>query len=161
MPTLRTAVWGEGERRNTSEGFQNPVDYRFERETLSGSVFAGRVSLVVNAGNTRLKNGTDQEVRFVGASLNVRPSTWLNFGGSYRLDRRHVTDSPNVDAWRAEALLGISVGAFRLTGTGFRTEEKVVNGTRRRNEGFTWSLSRTFGGWLPFVSAPVRRGVVR
>lgn len=158
---VRTVVWGEVERRDTSEGFQNPVDYRFERETLSGSVLAGRVSLVVNAGNTRLKNGIDQEVRFLGASLTLRPSTWLNLGGSYRLDRRHLTDSPNIDAWRAEALMGVVVGAFRLTGTGFLTEEKVADGTRRRNQGFTWSLSRTFGGWLPFVSAPVRRGVVR
>lgn len=161
LGAIRTVVWGEIERRSTSEGFLNPVAYRFEKDTVSASVFGGRVSLVLNGGSSRVKDGTDQDVRFVGASVNVRPATWLNFGGSYRLDRRHLTGSPNIDAWRGEAVMGIAVGAFRLTGTGFLTEEKVADGTRRRNQGFTWSLSRTFGGWLPFVSAPIRRGVVR
>jgi hypothetical protein len=154
-------LWGEAERRRSSEGFENPVDYRLERETLSATVNGGRLGLAVSAGSTRVKNGTDQEVRYVGASVSSRPAAWLNVGGSFRLDRRHLTASPETDAWRGEALVGMSIGAFRLTGTGFLAEEAVADGSRRRNQGFTWTLSRGFGGWLPFISAPVRRGVVR
>lgn len=137
------------------------MDYRLERETLSASVHGGRLGLAVSAGSTRVMNGTDQQVRYVGASLTVRPASWLRVGGSFRLDRRHLTAAPEIDAWRGEALAGLSIGAFRLTATGFLAEETVAGGSRRRNKGFSWSLSRGFGGWLPFVSAPVRRGVIR
>lgn len=158
---VRTSLWGEMERRRSSEEFLNAADYRLERETLSATVNGSWLGFSVNAGNTRVKSGVDQEVRYAGASVSVRPSSWLTVGGSFRLDRRHLTASPETDAWRGEVLAGMAIGAFRLTGTGFLAEETVADGSRRRNQGFLWSLSRDFGGWLPFISAPVRRGVVR
>lgn len=158
---LRASLWGEAERRRSSEGFENPADYRLERETLSATANGRRVGLALSAGSTRVKDGTDEELRYVGASFSVRPSAWLSLGGSFRLDRRSLAVSPETDAWRWEALAGLFLGAFRLTGTGFVAEETVTDGSRRRNQGFTWSLSRGFDGWLPFVSAPARRGVVR
>lgn len=158
---VSTSLWGEVERRRNSEDFESPVDYRLERETLSATVNGSRLGLAMSAGSTRVKSLTDQEVRYVGASLTLRPSSWLNVGGSFRLDRRHLTASPETDAWRGEALAGMALGAFRLTGTGFLAEETVADGSRRKNRGFTWSLSRGFDGWLPFISAPVRRGTVR
>jgi hypothetical protein len=161
LGSLRASFWAEAERREASGDFVNPVGYRLDRETISATANGGRLGLAISAGRARVKNGTDEELRFVGASLSVRPTPWLSLGGSFRLDRRRLTVSPETEAWRGEALAGLSFGAFRLTGTGFLAEESVPHGSRRRNQGFTWALSRGFEGWLPFVSAPARRGVVR
>ena len=161
LGSVSTSLWGEVERRRNSEDFENPVDYRLERETLSATVNGSRLGLAVSAGSYE-----GEERHRPGGPVRRSQSLPANLvladpRGSFRLDRRHLTASPETDAWRGEALAGMAIGAFRLTGTGFVAEETVEDGSRRKNRGFTWSLSRGFDGWLPFISAPVRRGVVR
>ena len=159
--STRTAIWGELERRRPTEGTSNPVRYTVDRATASLTVTGGLFNASVSAGTSRLVNGTDEQVDYAGGALSVRPLSWLALGGSYRYDRRTLVAAPDVDAFRAEGYAEVSVGAFRLRGSGFRAEEKVADGARRVNQGFTWSLFRAFEGWLPFLSAPPRRGVVR
>lgn len=103
-----------------------------------------------------------QNVKYWSASLNLRPSSNVTAIGTYRRDQSEQVGTPDVDSWRGEATLSLRFGEFFLGSTAFYVSQ-VVPGSDSNliNRGLTWTLTRGFSGWLPFVSSQQRRGVVR
>ena len=53
------------------------------------------------------------------------------------------------------------MGKLWIRGEAFQYTEYPDDGAVRRNRGIFWSVRRGFGGWLPIVTGPQRRGVIR
>jgi hypothetical protein len=156
------AAWGEW-NRVVSEG--DPLlqaGVQTTQTLATAQALYSWFGLTGNVGRAESIQISKQEVSFLGGSLQVRPAVWLNLQMSYRRDRRILIDAPSIDGDRAEGALRFRIGEFVLSGTAFQYRDvDQATGRKTTNQGFYWTLSRDFGGWLPFISAPVRRGVVR
>jgi hypothetical protein len=154
--------WTEWQRRD----LQGDLTGRdFESENLSATLQLGtrRWSLLGNVGElmTRRSGVGDQTVDFVGGSLSWRPFRGLELHGSYRVDTRALLLAPDVDGERWQAGARFHLGRLSFEGVAFETTESLMQGPERRNSGFRFSITRRFAGWLPIVTAPERRGVIR
>ena len=152
--------YGEASRRE----FAGVVDATGATvDTLTGTLqLAGRrASVTGNVGTSRVGAPSEQDVQFWAATMTLRPLRRLSLAGSYRADRRDLALAPDIDARRFEASADFPVGAFVLTGQGFQTTETPRDGPERRNRGVVVTLSRRFGGWLPFVTGAPDGGVIR
>jgi hypothetical protein len=86
----------------------------------------------------------------------------LSFGLSasqseVELDQRLASRNRSANAnfgWRVQRGLRVHGGASIF-------DQLPVDGSVRRNLLRIWTISRTFGGWLPVVSAPKRKGTIR
>jgi len=156
---LRASIWGDWTKRESSGG-QSP--YPFAADTASATIDLGLWNLAITstAGLIRVDRPIKQEIEYEGASLSWRPWAFVLLTASYRQDHRRLLLQPSFDTERLEAGLDFAIGQLTLTGHIFAVEEQFVGSTRRRNVGSRWSLGRRFGGWLPIVSAPSRRGIV-
>ncbi|HXG57538.1 MAG TPA: hypothetical protein VNL91_00755 [Thermoanaerobaculia bacterium] len=140
------AALGSFEARNLTQTFQ-----------LTGR----KTSLLLNTGRTTVRSALEQEIRFVGASAGWRVLRSLSMNANYRSDHRRTLLEPPLDGERFEAGATLQVGAFSIVSQLFRSREQLRTGDERTSDGFNLSISREFGGWLPIVSGPRRRGVVR
>lgn len=117
--------------------------------------------LLLNAGNASIQSTTAQHVRYFAGSVSWRPFRLLTLTAMARRDRRQTVYEPPLDGERIEAGGSLQIGAFYVVPEFFRSRERLRNEQQRRTSGFTLSVSRRFGGWLPIISAPERRGVVK
>ena len=120
-----------------------------------------RVALTFNAGLTDGSSGDrGQEVRFWAASVHWTPLRFLTLRGTYQDNRSRVELGPDVDRQRWEISARLLYGRFALWAQAWNQDE-TVEARPRTNRGLLLGVSARFAGWLPFVSAPQRRGVIR
>ena len=161
--TTRTlSGWGEWSQRTPTGDLGSGVA---ATDTLSATVQLGgrRMGVVANASLTEVDGGPfgNQTVDSRGVSAHWRPWRHVSLRAAYRDDVRELLLTPDVNVVRLEAGASVSLGRFRLETSYFETDEQVAGGIERTNRGISWSLARRFGGWLPVVSAPARRGTIR
>jgi len=129
--------------------------------THTMQIASGPLQLVGNVGSSRWQDGTDVALDFASVAGSVRFGRNVSFRGSHRIEKRHVPFQPQLDFTRSEASLDFSLGAFVASIVGETVSEQLEGGVQRRFKSLRWTISRGFGGLLPFVSAPARRGVIR
>jgi hypothetical protein len=149
--------WNERESRISIEGD------RFETSTLMQTVRLdwNRLSLSATAGDTEVRSGLPQTIDFVSGGLSLRPLSCLSLSTRYREDRRKALFEPYVAGERFEGGASIRIGAIWINPLAFRMTEAFADGEERTYSGFTVSLSRKTGGYLPIVTAPRRRGTIQ
>ena len=99
--------------------------------------------------------------RYFGLSGLIRPHRSLSLNLGYRATLRDVLTAPDVDLTNVHLNITFRMGLLTIEGNWYRNESSVLGGPLEINHGFRWSVRRTFGGWLPIVSAPKRNGVIR
>jgi hypothetical protein len=157
---LDASAWSDWSERESNF----PVGgARFETSTLTQTfqVSSRRLSVSATAGETEVATDRVQRIEFAGASVSARPFQPVSFTTTYRRDRRTARFEPRIDGERLEAGASIRLGAIWLNPLAFRMTEHYGGGDERSYEGFTISLSRQMGGYLPIVTAPRRRGTIR
>lgn len=118
-------------------------------------------NLAINLGESEYFAVRKQELAYLSGVLSLRPFPSLGFTLSHRQDRRRLPGEPWLDSKRQEAGMTSYLGAYQLQLRAYWLEDRWNLGRPRQDRGLTWSVSRTMGGWLPIVTAPVRRGVIR
>jgi hypothetical protein len=103
----------------------------------------------------------DQSIRTIGVAAAWRPSRYVTLRSSYRLDDRRIALSPDVEGTQFEAGVRWQVGLLYLDATFLESDQRLSGGPETTLRSLTWTISRRFGGWLPIVSGPERRGVIR
>lgn len=127
---------------------------QFNRKTFSISASGGIT-------NSELPGRQVQRVNFLGARASWRVRRYLRLWTGYRANLRDVEFSPNVSGNRFDAGGEFRMGLLAIRVNYFYVNDQVESLPSRRSSGFRWSISRLFAGWLPVVSAPQRRGVIR
>ncbi len=115
----------------------------------------------VNVNGLEVRRLARQHVDSSSVSVSWRPWRPLSLQASYRSDTRRLELVPDVKGEQLQGAVELSLGVLDLRGEYFESRETVVGGTRRRNRGLFWSVSRRFGAALPIVTAPRRRGIIR
>lgn len=118
-------------------------------------------NLALNAGQSQYLVVRKQELEYLSAVLSLRPFHFLGFTVSHRQDRRRLPGEPWLDSKRQEAAMTGYLGAYQFQLRAYRLEDRFSSGRPREDRGLTWTVSRAVGGWLPIITAPVRRGVIR
>jgi hypothetical protein len=157
---LHCTLYSDWRRREASDDLSG---LRSEVETLTHSLQTQyrRYLLTVNAGSTEAKSGDlDQQVDFVAAGLSVQFSRFLSLRASYRQDTR-TTFGLDADGEEVQAGVDFNYGQLVLRASAFELAERLATSPERTSRGLRWSVSRRFGGYLPIVTAPRRRGVIR
>jgi len=146
-------------RRREQESFRiSPI--RVDADVLDVTFTGPRVGFTLDAGKTRGRSDLRQDVRFFAASLHWTPLRYLTLRASYHTNVSEVSQGPDVDRQRVEGTAQLRFGRYNLLAQLWDQAETVA-GSRRRTRGALFALSARFAGWLPFVSAPQRRGVIR
>ena len=153
-------AYSDWSRRQTKGGL---LAQRYDVTTLyhTLTVESSHGALMVNLGRTDVRSAVAQDVRFESVSLSLPVSWWISLRGTYRRDQRDLTVGPSVRGERTDLSLSARFGAYVVQGTAFSATDRLPGAPGRTNRGVQWTLSRRFGGLLPIVSAPLRRGVVR
>jgi len=134
---------------------------RVTSDTFSLTADGPRVGFMLNAGNTDGRSDEQrQTVRFYSASAHWSPLRFLSLRGSYLDNRSRVEYGPDVNRQRIEASARLIYGRYALFAQ-IWDQRETVSSSPRRNRGVTLGFSARFAGWLPFVSAPQRRGIIR
>jgi hypothetical protein len=149
--------WDQREARISIDGD------RFETSTLMQTIRLdwNRLSLSATAGDTEVSSGLQQKIDFASAGLSFRPLSSLSLSTRYREDRRKALFEPRVAGERLEGGASLRIGAIWINPLAFRMTEVFAGGEERTYSGFTVSLSRKVGGYLPIVTAPRRRGTIQ
>jgi hypothetical protein len=158
--TRSAGAYLEWRRRHGSGGLA-AADFTVEDMTLSMDVRSRQLDVAINAGDTTTRQVTEQHVRWAAATLGLRPWRPLAVRASYRTDTRDVDSGPNVDVDRIEAILEFTIGRIVVRAQAYEATERFQTGGDRTNRGLTWTVYHRFGGWLPIVTGPERRGVIR
>ena len=150
-------------RRNEAESAVNQTRLTFEGLLATAQLRLSSFSLLATGGNTQIDDllGKGQELSFAGASIGWRPWRSLRLNASYRKDRRQLVLTPDVDSDRIQGIVEFGLGRLFFRAEAFQYTERSLGGVERRNLGILWSVGRGFGGWLPIVTGPKRRGVIR
>lgn len=156
----RFQAYGEWTRRRSRLEFSD-LDFDAESWLYRLTLGQRRLEASVEAGRNVVIAKADQEVRFEGATLRWRLAWWAALEGRIRRDLRDLALAPDVETTRSEVALRVQAGLFMLEARAFQTLDETAGGTRRNNRGVIWNIGRRFGGILPIVSGPVRRGVIR
>ncbi len=136
---------------------------RFSTTTLMHTlqVTSRRVSATAMSGDTDVTANVNEKIHFLSAGLSLAPLSFLSITTTYRKDRRMALFEPRIDGERFEAGGSFRIGAIYMNVLSFWMTERLDGGDERKNRGLTMSVSRYFGGFLPIVSAPKRRGTIR
>jgi hypothetical protein len=159
-PGFRISTHTELSQRQSSEEL-NLFDYEAQVATQRLILGWGRFDISAEAGLTEATQATTQQVTSVGGGIHFRPWRFMTLTGSYRNQTREANLAPDVDSDRMEVVLDLRLGLFNANARVYEINEVLVDGSERTNRGIIASISRRFGGWLPIVSAPQRRGEIR
>lgn len=156
------SAWAEW-RMRMADSLIDDTELRTEGLLANFQLQWRRFSLMLNGGATEFDDfrAVDQELTYYGAALSWNPWRSLRLTGNYREDFRRLALSPDVDSDRIQATLEFQMGKLWIRGEAFQYTEYPDDGVVRRNRGIFWSVRRGFGGWLPIVTGPQRRGVIR
>lgn len=153
-------LWGQWEKRESSgDAVVNP----FSSTLVTGSlqVNGPRFNAQAGLGATTLVTTSTEKVHYVAGGASYRPWHFLQLEGSYRTDTRVLALAPDVDGSRWEGGAAFQFGRLVLRAHIFEATEAVEGSNERTDTGFNVSLARSFQGWLPIVTGPQRRGVIR
>jgi len=154
----RLTLFGEIRNRK-QEAFQtDPVSV--DSSLFDFTVTGPKTGMTLNAGSTEARSQDEQKVDFFAASLHYRPTGGLSLRLGFLDNNRMLRDAPDVDRRRVEVAAQWVYGRVASALSWWRQEE-VLSSRFRENRGFSFSISTRFDGWLPFLSAPQRRGVIR
>ncbi len=157
---LYSTLYSDWRRREAADDLRG---LETEVETLSHSLQAQyrRYLLTVNAGSTEARSGDlEQQIEFLAAGMTMRFSRSLSLRASYRQDTR-TTLGLDADGEEVQAGVDFNYGQLVLKASAFELSERLATSPERTSRGLRWSISRRFGGFLPIVTAPRRRGVIR
>ena len=133
-------------------------------ETLTATVQYGarRFDIKANVADSDLEAATleRQSIRSLGVGASLRVWRSLSLRASYRADDRRIELAPDIAGSQVEAGLRWDFGLFYLDAAILESTQRLEDGPETAFRSVTWSLSRRFGGWLPIVSGPERRGVI-
>jgi hypothetical protein len=147
-------------RRRQQEATELPT-IEVDSDVVSLTADGPRIGMMFNAGSTRGRSDQQrQNVDFYSASVHWSPLRFLVLRGSYLSNRSRVELGPDVDRKRIEASARLQYGRYALFAQ-IWDQRETVSSSPRRNRGILLGLSARFAGWLPFVSAPQRRGIIR
>lgn len=154
--------WAEWRSRRTGSTFDG-LDLRADDLLATAQFRLNRFSVVANAGRTEIDTlqQSGQELTYIGGSVTWNPWRSLRVTTSYRQDVRRLDLVPDVDSDRLQATVEFRLGRLSVQGQLFRYDERPTGGLERRNQGIFWSVRRNLAGWLPWVTGPQRRGVIR
>ncbi len=155
-----TSLWGQWETRQSSGGaLVNP----FSSTVLNGSlqVNGSRLNAQAGVGATTLKTTLSEKVNYIAGGASYRPWYFLQLEGSYRTDTRVLAVAPDINGTRWEGGAAFQLGLLVLRAHMFEATQMVEGAGGRTDTGFTLSIDRSFQSWLPIVTAPQRRGVIR
>ncbi|MFV2072261.1 MAG: hypothetical protein ACC742_06370 [Thermoanaerobaculales bacterium] len=150
-------------RRNEAESVVSQTRLTFEGMLATAQLRWASFSVLANAGTSQIDDllGQGQELSYAGASIGWRPWRSVRLNASYRKDRRQIVLAPNVDSDRIQGTVEFGMGRLFFRAEAFQYTERSLGGVERRNTGILWTVGRGFGGWLPIVTGPQRRGVIR
>ncbi|HHQ48236.1 MAG TPA: hypothetical protein ENK19_05060 [Acidobacteria bacterium] len=147
-------------RRRQQEATTLPT-IEVDSDVASLTADGPRIGMMFNAGSTDGRSGEQrQNVDFYSASVHWSPLRYLSLRASYVSNRSRVELGPDVDRQRIEVTARLHYGRYALFAQAWDQRETVTS-SPRRNRGLWLGLSARFAGWLPFVSAPQRRGIIR
>ncbi len=146
-------------RRRKQESFQI-VPVTVDSDILDVTLTGPHLGFTVDAGKTTGRSEIRQDVRFFAASVHWAPLRYLTLRVNYNDNVSEVSQGPDVDRRRIEGTAQLHFGRYALLAQLWDQTENV-EGSRRRTRGALLSFSARFAGWLPFVSAPQRRGTIR
>lgn len=154
--------WGEWRRRKADSLFDE-IRLRAEDYLATAQLRWRRLSVVFNGGTTEIDDfqSTNQVLTYYGGAVTWSPWRSVHATASYREDFRRLSLAPDIDSDRFEGTIEFQMGHLFLRGEIFQYTERPENGLERKNRGIFWSVRRGFAGWLPFVTGPQRRGVIR
>jgi len=154
------SAYSEASHRATSRTFTGQR-FTFDQLTHTLQIMASRITLTGNLGSTRVEETDRQSIDHWSVSASWRPLRLLSLSAWYRSDSRRLTLAPDIDGERFEVRADMWVGAFQLRGQVFETAQRSLDIPDRTHRGFSVTLSRRFGGWLPFRTGPSPNGVIR
>lgn len=149
---------------------------RFEQDSRDGTAGTGTISdllvsaqlntpraqLLFSGGSTEVDaTGSLQNVDFYSGSLAVRASRNLSLIATWLHSRQDVELAPDITLERLDAGAEVAVGAVRLGARSSFTREQRQDALAFDSTSLEIYVRRDFGGLLPIVSAPVRRGVIK
>ena len=155
-------AWGDWTRRQT-----DPLanDELLTIDTLTATVQYGahRFDLKMNVADSDVEETSqgEQSIRSAGLLASWRPWRSVSLRGSYRRDERMVALAPNIDGTQLEGGVRWQIGQFYLDVSYLEVNQEFSGGPETTLRSVAWRLSRRFGGWLPIVTGPKRRGVIR
>lgn len=156
---LRLSAWCDLRATRTSPVSVEPLE--INDLIYSIQLTSGRIGLTASGGSTEVLDGVDQTIDFVSATGSFRPWRSLQFNALYRTDVRRMENAGNVDSSRIEAGAQFQLGLLVLGFSYFDNRFVDSDGLETVNKGMTATIRRSFGGSLPIVSAPVRKGTIR
>ncbi|MCD4747960.1 MAG: hypothetical protein K8R59_01195 [Thermoanaerobaculales bacterium] len=156
------SAWAEWRRRE-ADSLVDETRLRAEDLLMTTQLRWRRLSVAINGGTTEIDDfhSAGQEMTYYGGSLTWNPWRSVHAIATYREDYRRLALAPDVDSDRIQATIEFRMGRLSLRGEVYQYTERPEFGTERRNRGIFWSVRRGFSGWLPIVSGPQRRGVIR
>lgn len=156
----RFLLYSEATRRDVTP-LAWGASYRLDTQSHSLSGTWRRISGTLNAGTTEVSGSAASRVEFLAADVSFGLTRFVAVHASHRRDQRRVTLGPDIDRVRTDLAIELTAGALILRVNAYEDGERPVGSQRRTNRGVAWTLTRPFAGWLPIVSAPERRGVIR
>jgi hypothetical protein len=149
---------------------------RFEQEALDGTSGTGTISdllltaqlntpraqLLFSGGATEVDSaGSLQNVDYYSGSLAFRATRNLSLIATWLHSRQDVDLAPDITIERLDAGAELAVGLVRLGARSSFTREQRQDALAFDSTALEIYVRRDFGGLLPIVSAPPRRGVIK
>jgi len=156
------SAWGDWTRREAAPLIDDEL---ITTDTVSATVQYGAhgFDIRANVANTVLEEASrgDQSIRLAGVLASWRPWRSVSLRGSYRFDERRVDLAPDIDGTQLEAGVRWQIGDFYFDASWLETVQQIAGGPESTLRSLSWRLTRRFGGLLPIVTGPQRRGVIR
>jgi hypothetical protein len=158
--SLYVSAYSELSHRGTARTFLGER-FTFDQLTNTLQIVGRSFTLTGNLGRSRVDETDRQSIDTWSASASWRPLRPVSLSAWYRSDSRRLAIAPDIDGESLEVRADVWLGAFLLSGRLIETTQRSLEIPGRTNKGFTVSLSRRFGGWLPFRTGPSPNGVIR
>ncbi len=154
--------WGEWRLRE-ADSLIDESRLRAEDLLANVQVRMGSFSIVGDGGRTQTNQFRDagQEISYYTGAVYWNPWHSTRIGASYRQDFRKLALAPDIDSDRIQATFEFQMGQLSMRAEFYQFTERLDVGAPRQNRGFYWTIRRGFAGWLPWVTGPQRRGVIR
>lgn len=166
LDARRLSMWAEYGVRRFEEEARQPASTD-NTGTISDLLVSlqwnsSRAQLLFNGGSTEIDGtGGPQNIDFYAGSIAVRATRSLSLTVSWLHSNQDVELAPDITLDRLDARAEFAAGLLRLGARAYFTREERMDALAFDSTGLEFYLRRDFGGLLPIVSAPGRRGVVK
>ncbi|NOZ77986.1 MAG: hypothetical protein GXP48_02155 [Acidobacteria bacterium] len=136
----------------------NPV--RVSSNILDVTLSGPGIGFTLDTGKTQGRSGFQQDVSFFAANIHWMPLRYLTLRSTYLTNVSNVSQGPDIHLQRIEGTAQLHFGRYTLDAK-LWDQTETIEGSLQRTRGVLLTFSARFAGWLPFVSAPQRRGIIR